>query len=239
MRKPRLGKTRSSSKWDTQAFFLYGPDMNRRQLLSEQGELIQAAIEQASKEKVLEVLPELVQDARICCNSIEERFNKLDSWLYRLLTPYAMQEARMMLSTATIAYHLAEQINRLLLRLDMPDLEPLSLDPAFRCRLYDARNLLAEHYYEHMLYWRLTGEHTPLVRRVYTRHGIPEGPEGSLDDLVLVYGVSSGDSEEEIEQRRAETGNLPGGILRLKQISRVFYKLREELKALAEDLGMP
>ena len=49
--------------------------------------------------------------------------------------------------------------------------EPTKLPPDDRTRtqLREARNLLAVHRQQRVLYWRLTGKHTPHVKRTYQR----------------------------------------------------------------------
>ncbi len=72
------------------------------------------------------------------------------------------------------------------------------------------RNLLAEHRDERVLYWRLTGEHTPHVIAIYEQFGMP-AIKGAIDSYE--YGTE-----------------VVGGMLSLRD-------LRVELLALSDELG--
>ena len=89
--------------------------------------------------------------------------------------------------------------------------EPSSLPPRadLRPRLREARNLLAEHRDERVLFWRLTGRHTTRVIEGYRRLGV-ELPTGTIDSEVLGYVPPPDASDEEIEAGLANVGSIGG-----------------------------
>lgn len=114
--------------------------------------------------------------------------------------------------------------------------EEVSLAPKAdtRVRLREARNLLAEHRDERVLYWRLTGEHTDHLKKRYAKLGI-ELPNGTIDVETLY-------SESELGARWGTVGNL----LSLPSLNGELGELADQLEALlpevenqAEDRSRP
>ena len=109
----------------------------------------------------------------------------------------------MLLGVAQDAVSHVEAVERLLAKLG----NPRELPPSKRIRdqLREARNLLAVHRDERVLYWRLTGEHTPHVVKTYRRLGV-ELPVGTIDKEIIAYGPPPGATEDEIEAGYAGIG---------------------------------
>lgn len=103
----------------------------------------------------------------------------------------------MLLVVAHDAISHVEAVERLLTRMG----DPRELPPSKRVRaqLREARNLLAVHRDERVLYWRLTGEHTPHVVKTYKRLGL-ELPEGTIDREIVAYAPPPGATEDEIAE---------------------------------------
>lgn len=87
-------------------------------------------------------------------------------------------------------------------------------------RLRTARNLLAEHRGERVLYWRLTGEHTEHVTKSYARLGV-DLPTTTID-------VETFYSESELGTRWGTVGHL----LSLPRLHEELVVLAEQLEAL-------
>ena len=99
-----------------------------------------------------------------------------------------------------------------------------SPDAQMRERLREARNLLAEHRDERVLYWRLTGEHTENVVKRYAQMNV-ELPAGTID-------VETFYSESEIGTRWGTVGNL----LSLPALHGELTALEEQLDALLPEV---
>lgn len=112
--------------------------------------------------------------------------------------------------------------------------EPRELPPEadIRDQLREARNLLAVHRDERVLYWRLTGEHTPHVVKTYKRLGL-ELPEGTIDTEIVAYAPTPGATEDEIAEGYARVG-LVGELLSLRELHFAFKQLEADLNELAE-----
>lgn len=106
---------------------------------------------------------------------------------------------------------------------------------ATRHRLREARNLLAAHRDERVLYRRLTGEHTDRSKEAYRKLGI-EVPEGSMDTEIIGYSPPTDASPEESAEGVSRVGQLGGGIAHLGEIKQCMEKLDEGLKSLREEL---
>ena len=93
--------------------------------------------------------------------------------------------------------------------------EPQSLPPdqLLRDRLREARNLLAEHRDERVVYRRLTLKHTPHVVETYRELGVPL-PAGSIDSENLSTG-------------------MVGGLLSLPDLEAAVHRLSDDLEALS------
>ena len=106
----------------------------------------------------------------------------------------------------------AERVEQVLAALGRPQQLPPTHD--VRERLLQMRNLLAEHRDERVLYWRLTGEHTPHVIAIYERFGM-SAIKGAIDSYE--YGTE-----------------VVGGILSLRDLSIELLALNAELGELAD-----
>ncbi|MCY4423516.1 MAG: hypothetical protein OXC06_10640, partial [Acidimicrobiaceae bacterium] len=111
--------------------------------------------------------------------------------------------------------------------------DPRELPPNERIRgqLREARNLLAVHRDERVLYWRLTGEHTPHVAKTYERLGL-ELPEGTIDKEIVAYFPEPWKTDDEIAEGYAQVG-LVGGLLSLRELHFAFKELEADLDGLA------
>ena len=118
-----------------------------------------------------------------------------------------------------------------------PHLDALSdaCPTSFRDRLREARNLLAAHRDERVLYRRLTGEHTPRAIKAYLRLGI-EVPEGSMDSEIIAYSPPTGASDEEAAEGASRVGQIGGGIAHLEEITQRMGQLDEALSSLRQNL---
>jgi hypothetical protein len=105
----------------------------------------------------------------------------------------------------------AERVEQLLAAVGKPRQLPPGRE--LRRRLLQMRNLLAEHRDESVLYWRLTGQHTPHVIATDERLGM-QATTGSIDSYEYVTEVV-------------------GGILSLRYLSAELLALSGELETLA------
>jgi hypothetical protein len=102
----------------------------------------------------------------------------------------------------------AVQLEKLLARLGRPERLPPT-DEKFRSRLRSARNLLAEHTEERLVFYRLTGEHTEHVRKVFGDLSI-EVPLGGIDSYSpnnwggIIDPMAVLDELRQLERRLAE-----------------------------------
>jgi hypothetical protein len=122
-----------------------------------------------------------------------------------------------------------EVLERLLASLGVPRHFPPG--PELRSRLREARNLLAEHRDERVLYWRLTARHTPHVEATFRRLGV-ELPNGTIDSEVLGYFAPEGATAGEVEEGLSSVGIL-GGLLSQRQLHAELIELEHELGELA------
>ena len=111
--------------------------------------------------------------------------------------------------------------------------DPRELPPSKRIRgqLREARNLLAVHRDERVLYWRLTGEHTPHVATTYKRLGL-ELPEGTIDKEIVAYAQPPAATEDEIADGYSRVG-MVGELLSLRELHFAFTELEADLDELA------
>ena len=120
-------------------------------------------------------------------------------------------------------------LEKLLTALDEP--HSLLPDLVLRDRLREARNLLAEHRDERVLYWRLEDTHTPHVVDVYSRLGVAL-PEGPIDSEVLGYAPPPEATPRDIARGLAEVGTV-GGLLSLPKLHAAPEELEMALRGLA------
>jgi hypothetical protein len=111
--------------------------------------------------------------------------------------------------------------------------EPQTLPPdePLRRKLREARNLLAEHRDGRVLYWRLTGSHTPHVIASYQELEVPM-PSGAIDSEVVGYGAPPGATPDEVAEGQSLIGTI-GGLLSLPQLRAAFIALQDGLADLA------
>jgi hypothetical protein len=111
------------------------------------------------------------------------------------------------------------------------DAQELPPSRDLRGRLREARNLLAEHRDERVLYWRLTGLHTPHVTERYTSPGLIA--TGSIDSEIVGLSPFGVDDETEIAAGLASVGTV-GGLLSLPELRIALVQLEVHLAELAE-----
>ena len=139
-------------------------------------------------------------------------------------------EKHMLLGVAHDAVAHVAAVERLLEKMG----DPRELPPSSRIRdqLREARNLLAVHRDERVLYWRLTGKHTPHVVKTYKRLGL-ELPEGTIDKEIVAYGPEPWKTGDEIEAGYASVGTV-GDMLSLRKLRLAFEALEADLDELAD-----
>lgn len=159
--------------------------------------MISGAVVDASDEVVRQSLDGTIGDAQCFCwaaiSQYERRRHFLESHTAR---DHGQHHADMhtLLLLAHEAVSHADRVSELLDRLGEPS--ELPPDNHTRTRLAEARNLLAEHRDERVLFWRLTGRHTPHVEDVYRRLGVAL-PNGTIDaeqysDIGAMWGTVGG-----------------------------------------------
>jgi hypothetical protein len=174
--------------------------------------LIADAVSTASIERLQATLDGTIGDAQAFCWGALRQFDRhAEPTSFTSPRDYGLQHADLhyLLIGAQEAVSHAERVEQLLAALERP--QQLPPTQHIRKRLLQTRNLLAEHRDERVLYWRLTGEHTPHVIETYKRFGMP-AINGTIDSYV--YGTE-----------------VVGGILSLRD-------LRVELDALSDELGV-
>jgi hypothetical protein len=148
---------------------------------AEQRRAIKRAIEDAAPEKLREVLDGTIGDCQaFCWAALTQYERRSDPFEPRTPREHGQHHADMhtLLVLAHEAVCHAERVSQILKALgERYDLPPGKL---MRSRLAEARNLLAEHRDERVLYWRLTGSHTEHVIDVYKRLGV-DLPAGTID----------------------------------------------------------
>jgi hypothetical protein len=173
--------------------------------------LIADALKNASVERLEATLDGTIGDAQAFCWGALRQFDRhAEPVSFTSPRDFGLQHADLhyLLIGAQEAVSHAERVEQILAALGRRRQLPPTQDT--RERLLHVRNLLAEHRDERVLYWRLTGEHTPHVIAIYERFGMP-AIKGTID--TYVYGTE-----------------VVGGILSLRN-------LRVELLALSDELG--
>jgi hypothetical protein len=179
--------------------------------LHRQRVLIADAVKSAAPERLRATLDGTIGDAQAFCWGALRQYDRHDEPT-TIASPrdFGLRHADLhyLLIGAQEAVSHTERVEQLLAAIGKPRQLPPSQD--LRKRLLHMRNLLAEHRDERVLYWRLTGKHTPHVIATYERLGMP-AITGSIDSYE--YGTE-----------------VVGGILSLRD-------LRVELLALSDELG--
>ena len=209
----------------------YARFMGQREL-RDQPRLIREAIASASDAELRPALEGTIGDAQSFCWATLRQFERYTVFPERS-TPrsYGLvhAEKHMLLGVAQDAVAHVRAVERLLERVG----DPRELPPTKRIRdqLREARNLLAVHRDERVLYWRLTGLHTPHVAKTYQRLGL-ELPEETIDKEIVAYGLEPWKTEEEIEAGYASVGTV-GDMLSLRELRVAFEALEADLDELA------
>lgn len=148
--------------------------------MKEQTRLIDDALSDADVDTLQRTLVATVADALTICRGAQRQYDRRADPLAESEIDWGKDyvEKHSLLLLAEEAVCHAEWVLRLLNQLGTP--ESLPLDGDQRKRLREARNLLAEHRDERVIYMRLTGRHTPHVRDVYREVG-EEVPARSID----------------------------------------------------------
>ena len=204
-----------------------------RSELRVQPQLIEAAIESADKATLSDALDSTIGDAQSFCWATLQQFERYTVFPERSMPrDYGLQyaEKHMLLGVAHDAVAHVAAVERLLKKMG----GPRELPPSSRIRdqLREARNLLAVHRDERVLYWRLTGKHTPHVIKTYKRLGL-ELPEGTIDKEIVAYAPEPWKIEEEIAEGYARVGTV-GDLLSLRELYSAFEELEADLGELAE-----
>ncbi len=199
----------------------------------EQRELIEDAIESADESTLSSALEGTIGDAQSFCWATMRQFERSTVFPERS-TPrdYGLlhAEKHMLLGVAQDAVSHVGAVERLLAKME----DPRELPPSKRIRdqLREARNLLAVHRDERVLYWRLTGDHTPQVVKTYERLGL-ELPEGTIDKEIVACAPPPEATEDEIKAGYARVRTV-GDLLSLRELHSAFTELEDDLDALAE-----
>ena len=200
-----------------------------------QRQIIEKAISSASEARQQRALQGTIHDAQSFCWATLRQFDRRGT--YRgLSTPqdYGLKHAEyhMLLGVADDAVSHVRWIERLLAERD----EPRELPPNERIRrqLREARNLLAVHRDERVLYWRLTDEHTPRVKAAYERLDV-KLPDDSIDKEIIAYFPPPRATDEEIEAGFASIGTVGSGLLSLRDLYFAFKQLEADLDELAQE----
>lgn len=173
--------------------------------------MIADALREAGVERLEATLDGTIGDAEAFCWGALRQFDRhAEPASFASPRDFGLQHADLhyLLIGAQEAVSHAERVEQVLAALGRP--RQLPPTQGMRERLLQMRNLLAEHRDERVLYWRLTGEHTPHVIAIYERFGMP-AIKGAIDSYE--YGTE-----------------VVGGILSLRE-------LRGELLALSDELG--
>lgn len=196
-----------------------------------QRKLIAAALHDATDNQLRTALDGTIGDAQSFCWAALRQFDRKaagsgfgsphDRGLH-----YA--DGHLLLVASLEAVDHASLVERLLRAIGEPqELPPSTL---VRIRLREARNLLAEHRDERVLYWRLTGRHTPHVIERYASLGVTLS--GSIDSEVIGFSPYGIDDDEVIAAGRASVGTI-GGLLSLPQLRQELLRLEKDLVVLA------
>ena len=204
--------------------------MGQREL-RDQPRLIQEAIASASDSEVRHAVEGTIGDAQSFCWATLRQFERYTVFPERS-TPrdFGLQfaEKHMLLEVAQDAVSHVEAIERLLER--VREARELPPDRRIRDQFREARNLLAVHRDERVLYWRLTGKHTPHVAKTYQRLGL-ELPEGTIDKEIVAYFPEPWKTEDEIAEGYARVGTV-GELLPLRELHFAFTELEADLDEL-------
>ena len=136
--------------------------------------LIADALKNASLERLQATLDGTIGDAQAFCWGALRQYDRHDEpTSFTSPRDHGLQHADLhyLLIGAQEAVSHAERVEQVLAALGRRQQLPPTQD--IRERLLQMRNLLAEHRDERVLYWRLTGEHTPHVIAIYERFGMP------------------------------------------------------------------
>ena len=136
--------------------------------------LIAEALRGASVERLEATLDGTIGDAQAFCWGALRQFDRhAEPTSFASPRDFGLQHADLhyLLIGAQEAVSHAERVEQVLAALGRRQTLPPTRD--MRERLLQMRNLLAEHRDERVLYWRLTGEHTPHVIAIYERFGMP------------------------------------------------------------------
>ena len=183
--------------------------------------LIADALKDASVERLEATLDGTIGDAQAFCWGALRQFDRhAEPTSFTSPRDFGLQHADLhyLLIGAQEAVSHAGRVEPVLAALGRQQQLPPTQD--MRERLRQMRNLLAEHRDERVLYWRLTGEHTPHVMAIYERFGMP-AIKGTIDSYE--YGTE-----------------IVGGILSLRDLHSELLALSDELGELAlTSLGAP
>ena len=177
--------------------------------------LIADALKNASPERLQATLDGTIGDAQAFCWGALRQYDRHDEpTSFTSPRDHGLQHADLhyLLIGAQEAVSHAERVEQVLAALGRRQQLPPTQD--IRERLLQMRNLLAEHRDERVLYWRLTGEHTPHVIAIYERFGMP-AIKGAIDSYE--YGTE-----------------IVGGILSLRDLRAELLALSDDLRELAD-----
>jgi hypothetical protein len=179
----------------------------------EQRKLVAQALTDAPDGVRRYALVATIEDTRVYCWGALRQFERRGEQQERDLSSprqnglyYADLYSLLMIAAETVAHVVL--VERLLRSIREPP-DRLPPRPELREPLREARNLLAAHRDDRVLYWRLTRKHTPHVELVYERLRVdlPLGPDEAIDTETLFPGIVGGllslpelrDSLEELE----------------------------------------
>jgi hypothetical protein len=186
---------------------------------AEQRKLVERALVDASDAVKRHALDGTIGDTQAFCWGALRQFERLNAqyeqvaWDARAFgLAHADLHSLLILAAETVSH--VERVEDLLRSIGEP--QHLPPRPELRDPLREARNLLAEHRDERVLYWRLTRRHTPHVGQVYERLDVslPLGPDEVIDTQTLFPGIV-------------------GGLLELPDLRDSLEELEHELDALA------
>ena len=194
--------------------------------------MVDEELAKATPERLRYALDGTIADTQAFCWAALRQFRRREA-PGRLTTPedFGLRHAEyhMLLVLAFEAVSHVHQLEKVLGALGVPhDLPP---DKDQRKRLREARNLLAEHRDERVLFWRLTGENTPHVVAVYTALGL-EVPHG-IDSEMVGYVPDPNRSDAENAIGLANVGTVGGGLLSLPRLRDALEQLSHDLAELA------
>ncbi len=197
-----------------------------------QHKLIAAALVEATDDQLRTALDGTIGDTQAFCWAALRQFERKAAGV-GFGSPHDhglhYADGHLLLVAALEAVDHAGLVERLLRAIG----EPQELPPSrlVRVRLREARNLLAEHRDERVLYWRLTGRHTPHVIERYESLGA--ALPGSIDSEVVGFSPYGIDDDEVIAAGQASVGTI-GGLLSLPQLRQELLRLETDLAALAD-----